>query len=294
MSADDLHAKMLEGPKAKLYSYAEVATLVDVAGETLEAWIEDLHLSSRVKVLEQGGQVMLQAVSAETADVVSKLSSDEYIVYNYIADSGRMGIWVRTITAKSNLHINVVHRCLKSLEQQHIIKMVKSVQQKTRKMYMLYNLQPSAELTGGPWFSDAELDVEFVDLLLSVVYHYCEEMTHLERGVNASVVQVTAIKQFIVDQEVSRVELDEGHIRTLCEVLVYDDRLERSGAGYKATLNGDLADEDTPKDAYTESVCGQCPVFNVCSAGGPVDVSCGYFDEWLDLDLEQPQEVEQQ
>ncbi|KAG5362095.1 putative DNA-directed RNA polymerase III subunit rpc6 [Yarrowia sp. C11] len=282
MTAEDLHAKMLEGPKAKLYSYAEVATLVDVAGATLEGWIEELHNSSRVKVLEQGGQVMLQAVSIETADVVSKLSSDEYIVYNYIAESGRNGIWVRTITAKSNLHINVVHRCLKSLEQQHIIKMVKSVQQKTRKMYMLYNLQPSAELTGGPWFSDAELDVEFVDLLLNVVYHYCEENTNLALGANAPPVQVTDIKQFIVDQEVSRVELDEGHIRTLCEVLVYDDRLERCKAGYKATLNGDLPDEELPKDAYTESVCGQCPVFNVCSAGGPVDVECNYFDEWLD------------
>lgn len=281
MSASELHERMLEAPAGTLFTYAETEKLLDVEGSVLEEWIKELLDTSRVKVLQHNDQILLEAVSSETAGIVSKMSDDEAIVYGYIEASGRDGIWVRTITAKSNMHINVVQRCLKSLEQQHIIKMVKSVQQKTRKMYMLYNLQPSLELTGGPWFSDAELDVEFVELLLNVVYHYCEENTELSLGVQSPPVQVAAIKQFIVDQEVSRVELDEGHIRALCEVLVYDDRLERSGAGYKATLNGNTADEDLPKDAYTESVCGQCPVFNVCSSGGPVDVECNYFDDWL-------------
>lgn len=35
----------------------------------------------------------------------------------------------------------------------------------TRKMYMLFHLEPSVEVTGGPWYTDKELDVEFIKLL---------------------------------------------------------------------------------------------------------------------------------
>ena len=33
---------------------------------------------------------------------------------------------------------------------------------------MLYNLQPSIDVTGGPWFTDSELDTEFIETLLEV------------------------------------------------------------------------------------------------------------------------------
>jgi DNA-directed RNA polymerase III subunit RPC6 len=39
---------------------------------------------------------------------------------------------------------------------------------------MLANLTPSVELTGGPWFTDNELDTEFVDLLKKCAYRYLE------------------------------------------------------------------------------------------------------------------------
>lgn len=37
----------------------------------------------------------------------------------------------------------------------------------TRKFYMLAHLEPSAEMTGGPWYTDSELDTEFISRLLS-------------------------------------------------------------------------------------------------------------------------------
>ena len=33
---------------------------------------------------------------------------------------------------------------------------------------MLAHLEPSAELTGGPWYSDKELDAEFIKLLSEI------------------------------------------------------------------------------------------------------------------------------
>ena len=49
----------------------------------------------------------------------------------------------------------------------------------TRKIYMLANLTPSVELTGGPWFTDNELDTEFVDLLKKCAYKYLQDKVRL-------------------------------------------------------------------------------------------------------------------
>ena len=37
---------------------------------------------------------------------------------------------------------------------------------------MLYELQPSVELTGGAWYTDQELDVEFIDTLSNQLYRF--------------------------------------------------------------------------------------------------------------------------
>jgi DNA-directed RNA polymerase III subunit RPC6 len=103
------------------------------------------------------------------------------------------GIWTKHLKAKTELHQTVIDRTLKSLLQKNLIKVVKSVkvyhpflillkkrlhaqlQHPTRKIYMLANLTPSVEMTGGPWFTDNELDTEFIKLLLEACAHYIRE-----------------------------------------------------------------------------------------------------------------------
>ena len=45
-----------------------------------------------------------------------------------------------------------INKCLKSLEQRKLIKAVKSVASSNRKVYMLFELEPSREITGGAWY----------------------------------------------------------------------------------------------------------------------------------------------
>lgn len=40
---------------------------------------------------------------------------------------------------------------------------------------MLAGLTPSVELTGGPWFTDNELDTDFVDVLKKCAYKYLQD-----------------------------------------------------------------------------------------------------------------------
>jgi DNA-directed RNA polymerase III subunit RPC6 len=37
---------------------------------------------------------------------------------------------------------------------------------------MLYELTPSSEVTGGAWYTDQELDTDFIDTLASACYKY--------------------------------------------------------------------------------------------------------------------------
>lgn len=37
---------------------------------------------------------------------------------------------------------------------------------------MLAHLEPSVDITGGPWFSENELDTEFIEELCNVVHRF--------------------------------------------------------------------------------------------------------------------------
>lgn len=94
------------------------------------------------------------------------------------------------------------------------------------------------------------------------------------------------------------VPLMESDIQGLLDVLVFDDRIEKIGNGYR-TIRGVFgsteamknmmhgrapgeAIEDADGNGLTQAPCGRCPVFNLCEEGGPVNArNCVYFDAWL-------------
>jgi len=44
---------------------------------------------------------------------------------------------------------------------------------------MLAHLEPSVEVTGGPWYTDNELDTEFIKLLSTACLHYIRDRVSL-------------------------------------------------------------------------------------------------------------------
>lgn len=40
---------------------------------------------------------------------------------------------------------------------------------------MLYHLEPSSSITGGPWYTDSELDTEFIKLLMDACMKFIRE-----------------------------------------------------------------------------------------------------------------------
>ena len=101
---------------------------------------------------------------------------------------------------------------------------------------MLFNLTPSVELTGGPWFTDNELDTEFIRQLLNAVLTFIKGrsfpkqkgMTNALFPVSHTSAYPTAaqIANWIKKANITPTELDVGHINTLLAVLEYDGEIQ--------------------------------------------------------------------
>ncbi|KAK3075143.1 34-kDa subunit of RNA polymerase III (C) [Teratosphaeriaceae sp. CCFEE 6253] len=94
-------------------------------------------------------------------------------------------------------------------------------------------------------------------------------------------------------------QLTVAEIQGVIDVLVWDDKLEKVGSGYRTVRGVDfkppglVADEDDEDDedadgeggdgnGLTQVPCGKCPVFELCGDAGPVTAGgCEYFGEWL-------------
>ena len=57
----------------------------------------------------------------------ASLTNEERVCYDLIKESGNLGIWVKDVIRSSNLHRQVVSKCISKLEIRKLIKGVKPV-----------------------------------------------------------------------------------------------------------------------------------------------------------------------
>ncbi|EDO16193.1 hypothetical protein Kpol_1014p11 [Vanderwaltozyma polyspora DSM 70294] len=303
--AKNLHTKMITDASRQLYTQKELQDLVGINTlSELMSNIQELLDRNLIKLIKQNNELKFQAVERAEAEKKSTMSAEEALVYSHIEASGREGIWTKTIKARTNLHQHVVLKCLKSLESQRYVKSVKSVKYPTRKIYMLYNLQPSIDVTGGPWFTDSELDVEFINSLLTIIWRFVSEKTfpngfkNFSEGFKSSQIYAPNVKNystveeilvFISKAQVANVELSTDNIRALCEVLVFDDKLEKPEFDcYKVTLQSVLQMTNSTKLATQSSKEGMNDdddEFSIFQYYGYLpasqnDKEAVFFDEW--------------
>ncbi|BGP40600.1 34-kDa subunit of RNA polymerase III (C) [Rhodotorula kratochvilovae] len=209
------------------------------------------------------GQILFRFLGKEEAKAMGSMDADEKLVLDQIKEAGDLGIWSRTLTTKTGLPSGTVTKALKALESRKQVKTVKSVKNPTRKIYMLAGIQPSVELTGGPWFTDNELDTELVETLKRVVSKLLTERS-IPRSITISdpsssnpvkfrpIFPVSATPHLptvhdvlsnISKLEVISVQLKPEHVEALLDLMVYDGLVEkvfvnRDGNGLGAPSGG--------------------------------------------------------
>ncbi|TKA72088.1 hypothetical protein B0A55_08672 [Friedmanniomyces simplex] len=108
----------------------------------------------------------------------------------------------------------------------------------------------------------------------------------------------TGIHNFVTTTDAIRAskaqQLTVAEIQGVIDILVWDDKLEKVGNGYRTVRGvsfqppGFVDDDDEDEEGrmegngLTQAPCGKCPVFDLCGEGGPVSAgNCEYFTEWL-------------
>ncbi|KAI9841402.1 MAG: 34-kDa subunit of RNA polymerase III (C) [Sclerophora amabilis] len=131
--------------------------------------VQGLLKKNLLRAYGSGDNTSFKAVKKETAAKYQALSQDEAMLFSYIEASGREGIWTRTLKLRTNIHQSVVTRSIKNLESRGYIKPIRSVKAPGHTLYMLTSLTPSEGVTGGPWFTDGDLDTDFVEVLCNSI-----------------------------------------------------------------------------------------------------------------------------
>jgi DNA-directed RNA polymerase III subunit RPC6 len=221
-------------------------------------------------------------------------------VYQIIQQSGNTGIWTKELKQKSNLPQTQIGKIFKSLEARKLIKAVKHVAQQNRKVYMLYELEPSREITGGAWYTEHEYDAEFIHVLREQCVKFI-----LARGK----VTLEDVCDFVKQTKLSHVDLGQEEVLQIVNTLVYDGKVdaheeleldkERDPDDPAGEHGGDDDDDldymenvivvyrpaslPIPESsAFTAVPCGVCPVFQECAPGGLVSPeTCQYMKDWL-------------
>lgn len=123
-----------------------------------------------IMVNRQGGGYLFRWRSVADAEKYRPLNREQSMVYEMIEEAGADGIWSRTLKARLGMHDSVLKQHLKHLESKHYIKDMKSVEHPNKKMYIKAGLRPSEKATGGPWYTDGNLDEAFINDLLKVIF----------------------------------------------------------------------------------------------------------------------------
>ncbi|KAJ3266139.1 34-kDa subunit of RNA polymerase III (C) [Chytriomyces hyalinus] len=157
---------------------ALVKDLETVEKDDIVYLVNSLSEKGYVDFVTVGKQLLFKARDINEANKTRDLNQNEKIVYNFIKSEKAKGIWIKDIKSKSGLHLQVVADCIKTLEKFKLIKSCKSVKNPTRKLYMLFDLTPSEEITGGAWYTDQELDVAFIEGLAEMTFKFISSKSY--------------------------------------------------------------------------------------------------------------------
>ncbi|KAK1742782.1 DNA-directed RNA polymerase III subunit RPC6 [Skeletonema marinoi] len=187
--------------------------------------INELTRASRLTMSKANGEneVYFSLLSAVEASKMQGLDAHSKLVYQVIESAGNKGIWTVDIRVQTNIPQATLTKIFKQLETRKLIKPIKAVTAKTKKLYMLYDLVPAKEITGGPWYTEGEFDHEFIAELRNFIIMCVRRMN---RGKGVSIQQIS---DKMVQANVSRVQLSLEEVRQLVQTLLHDYVIEERG-----------------------------------------------------------------
>jgi len=258
--------------------------------------INNLLASNRISLLRDANdKIFYNPISADKAEKIRDIipGSEQMLVYQVCERAGNRGIWTRDIKMQTNIPQHSLTKILKDLEKKNYIKWVRPVASKSKKMYMLYDVEPAKELTGGPWYTDHEFDQDFVNVLCSFIVNFVASRVYCS---------FDDVRQRVKESNIVSVELSDEELEQVMHILVYDNRLEEVSVSTIKNVYGikegnvssvvrnfsthyKVSRPVPTHDRLTEVPCGRCPLAAHCAPGAVIaPETCTYLKQWLGSD----------
>ncbi|KAG5548076.1 hypothetical protein RHGRI_013686 [Rhododendron griersonianum] len=138
------------------------------------------------------------------------------VLLSLIKSKGGMGIWKADMKRETNLPELVVNKALKILQGRNLIKEVVNVKSKGRKHYMATEFQPSKEVTGGSWYADGVLDIEYIRVLRESCLRIVNKM---------KVATTEGISEFITRNKITKADCTRQQIEEILSSMVLDNEI---------------------------------------------------------------------
>ena len=148
---------------------------------------------------------------------MKQLSYEEWLVYEICQDAGSMGalgtLFKNALKPMTQAKIN---QLLKRMEERKLIKSLKSVSKGNKKVYMVSEIEPSVEVTGG-LTGTSNFDLDTIEEVLAKVENFVRK-----RGAVTRTELLVQLKQSGLPRDMLR----EEDIEQIITSMVLDMRLE--------------------------------------------------------------------
>jgi len=124
---------------------------------------------------DSSGTPVFKFVEQEEAQRFQGLGAQEMLVYQQIRDSGNNGIWNRDLKIRTSLPQQQIGKIVKTLENRQLIKPFTSAQAGKKKVFLLFELEPSKAISGGAWFSNGDFDEEFFRITYTAAHRWFQQ-----------------------------------------------------------------------------------------------------------------------
>ncbi|KAK8936338.1 hypothetical protein KSP39_PZI013561 [Platanthera zijinensis] len=215
------------------------------------------------------------------------LPENEKKLYDLIWSKESLGIWTADMKRETGLTNTAVTKALKSLQAKNFIKDVVNIHNKGKKFYMAVEFEPSKEISGGSWYANGSLDLEFI----RVLREQCRK--HVASLKSATIEDVC---QSIKDSGIFKMECTMQQIKEIMGAMVLDKEIQEltsSGDGEfshipagRKCYRRSRAGAGSTQGYLTSVPCGVCLRIDDCSPDGIISPrTCVYYNKWLGLDF---------
>jgi len=263
--------------------------------EQLHKCLNDFLKNSIIEVRQQENGVTFRRADPYLAQKLQGLDGHHRQVLQLVEQTGNQGAWSKTLKDQSGIAKGTFDKITKELIRRKMIKEVKSAEGQRKKMLMLYDLEPAAQVSGGPWYRDGEFKFGWVEWMRNCCKAYVEQ--HSE-GVSLHEILDFISQQPEATSGLSR-PLSESDMTSIMQTLQLDEEVnltthdgipyysckQRSGAMvdiFSGRMPSFMGRDSKAPSVGLNVPCLKCPLKEECQVGGRIcPEKCTYLTVWL-------------